>query len=185
MEPRIQPKERPYPEDMETTLARLMPPGVEPLLLFRVLARDPRLFRKFMAGGLLDRGTLSLREREIAIDRTTARTGAEYEWGVHVAVFGPRVGIGDAEQRAIVEPGADAPCWAPNERLIVRLMDQLHDHADVDDALFAELRETFTEEQVLELLLLAGFYRTVSYLVKGLRLPLESFGAKFPEPSPQ
>lgn len=181
MEPRISPEPRPYADDMESTLARLMPPGVEPLLLFRVLAREPRLFHKFMSGGLLDRGTLSLREREIAIDRTTARTGAEYEWGVHVAVFGPRVGFGEAEQRATVEAGADAPCWTPSERLIVRLMDQLHERADVDDALFVELRATFTEPQILELLLLAGFYRTVSYLVNGLRLPLESFGARFPE----
>jgi alkylhydroperoxidase family enzyme len=181
MKPRIEPAERPYAEDMERTLSQLMPPGVEPLLLFRVLARDPRLFRRFMAGGLLDRGTLSLREREIAIDRTTARCGAEYEWGVHVAIFGPRVGFGAAEQRAIVlEAGADAECWTPSERLIVRLMDQLHDRADMDDALFAELRAAFRDEQILELLLLAGFYHTVSYLVNALRLPLEAFGARFP-----
>jgi hypothetical protein len=31
-----------------------MPPGVEPLVLFRTLARDPRLFERFMGGGLLD-----------------------------------------------------------------------------------------------------------------------------------
>ena len=100
MTARIAPAERPYAADMEETLARLMPPGVEPLLLFRTVARDPRLFRRFMAGGLLDKGTLSLREREIAIDRTCARCGAEYEWGVHMAFFGDRVGFGEAERRA-------------------------------------------------------------------------------------
>jgi hypothetical protein len=77
MAARIAAAERPYAADMEETLERLMPPGVEPLLLFRTLARDRRLFRRFMAGGLLDKGTLSLREREIAIDRTCARCGAE------------------------------------------------------------------------------------------------------------
>ena len=30
------------------------------------------------------------------------------------------------------------------------------------------------------LLMLAGFYRTVSYLTNGLRLPLEETGARFP-----
>src|SRR5882724_12455350 len=103
MSARISPAEPPYAPDMEETLARLMPPGVAPLLLFRTMARDPRLFRRFMAGGLLDKGSLTLREREIAIDRTCARCGAEYEWGVHIAFFAERVGFGEAETRAIVE----------------------------------------------------------------------------------
>ena len=64
-----------------------MPPAVPPLMLFTTLARDPRLFGKFFAAGLLDRGHLTLRQREIVIDRTTALCGSEYEWGVHVALF--------------------------------------------------------------------------------------------------
>ena len=72
MTPRIEPAARPYDADMETTLERLMPPGVEPLVLFRTLARNPRVFRRFMAGGLLDKGTLTLRERELVIDRACA-----------------------------------------------------------------------------------------------------------------
>ena len=39
---------------------------------------------------------------------------------------------------------------------------------------------TLPEEAVLELLLLAGFYRTVSYLTNALRLPLEPYAARFP-----
>src|SRR5205085_770875 len=49
MPARIAPAERPYESDMEATLARLMPPGREPLLFFRTMARDPRLFRRLMA----------------------------------------------------------------------------------------------------------------------------------------
>ena len=33
---------------------------------------------------------------------------------------------------------------------------------------------------MLELLLLAGFYRTVSYLTNALKLTLETYAAKFP-----
>ena len=60
-----------------------MPPGIEPLVLFRTLARSPRVFGKIFAGGFLDKSPFSLRQREILIDRTTARLGCEYEWGVH------------------------------------------------------------------------------------------------------
>jgi alkylhydroperoxidase family enzyme len=180
MTARIAPAVRPYAPDMEKTLAGLMPEGVEPLLLFRTLARDPRLFRRFMAGGLLDKGNLTLREREIAIDRTCARCGGEYEWGVHVALFAERVGFGPEEIAATRAAGVDAPCWSGRERLILRLVDQLHETSTVDDALWRALADEFSDEQVLELVMLAGFYHTVSFLVNALRLPLEPYGARFP-----
>jgi alkylhydroperoxidase family enzyme len=181
MSARIAPAERPYAADMEETLARLMPPGVAPLLLFRTVARDPRLFRRMMAGGLLDKGTLTLREREIAIDRTCARCGAEYEWGVHIALFGVRVGFGAAEQQALRAGGADAACWSARERMIVRLTDQLHDSATIDDALWGELAGEFRDEQLIELIMLAGAYHMISFLVNALRLAPESFAARFPK----
>jgi hypothetical protein len=42
---------------------------------------------------LLDRGPVSRRHREIVIDRTCARCGCAYEWGVHVALFAQRVAL--------------------------------------------------------------------------------------------
>ena len=42
-----------------------------------------------------------------------------------------------------------------------------------------ELRATFSDEAMLELLMLAGFYRTVSYLTNALRLPLEPYAGRF------
>ena len=95
--PRIAPAEAPYQPQIAAELTRIMPKGVEPLVLFRTLARSPRVFEKMFAGGLLDKGPLSLRQREIVIDRTTARLGCEYEWGVHIAFFAERVAL-DAEQ---------------------------------------------------------------------------------------
>ena len=182
MSARIAPAERPYATDMEEILARVMPPGVEPLLLFRTNARDQRLFRRFMAGGLLDKGTLSLREREIAIDRTCARCGAKYELGVHIAFFAERVGFGAAERRALVTPDAAAACWSGREHLIVRLVDRLHETADIDDALWRELAAEFRDEQLIELIMLAGSYHMVSFLTNALRLPSESYAARFAAP---
>ena len=37
-----------------------------------------------------------------------------------------------------------------------------------------------SDEAIIELLMLAGFYRTVSYLTNALRLPLETGAARFP-----
>jgi len=49
------------------------------------------------------------------------------------------------------------------------------------DALWTSLKSTFSDEAILELLLLAGFYRTVSYLTNALRLPAEPGSARFPD----
>ena len=177
--PRVAPANAPYPPEIQARFDALMPPGVAPLTLFRTLARDQRLFQRFMGGGLLDKGHLTLRQREIVIDRVTARCGAEYEWGVHVAFFAKRVGFDEAQLRSLVRGGAEDACWQGEDALLIRLCDALHASCDIDDALWAELRAQFSEEAMLELLLLAGFYRTVSYLTNALRLPLEPYAARF------
>jgi alkylhydroperoxidase family enzyme len=179
MSARIEAAAPPYPDDMQAGLDAVMR-GSPPLLLFTTLARDPRLFRKFFAGGLLDRGHLALRQREIVIDRTTALCGSEYEWGVHVATFGRHVALDPDQLHSLVHGGPDDPCWTKDERLLLRLCDALHRNCDVDDALWSDLRSGFSEEAIIELLMLAGFYRTVSYLTNALRLPLESGAARFP-----
>jgi alkylhydroperoxidase family enzyme len=181
---RIDPAQPPFPPAVQAWLDRTMPEGVPPLRLFTTLARDPRLFERFMGGGLLDRGNLTLRQRELVIDRVTARCGSEYEWGVHVAFFGARVGLTDAQRASLVHGGPDDPCWSEPERLLLRLCDRLHDACDVDDELWTALRGQLGEGALLELLMLAGFYRTVSYLTNALRLPLEPFAARFPGAAP-
>jgi alkylhydroperoxidase family enzyme len=177
--PRIAPAEPPYASEIQARLDAIMPPGIEPLVLFRVLARDQRLFQRFMGAGLLDKGQLTLRQREIVIHRVTARCGSEYEWGVHAALFADRAGLDAAQLGSIVRGGPRDACWSAEDRLLIRFCDALHADCTLDDAEWAELRTAFCEEAIIELLLLAGFYRTVSYLTSALRLPPEPFAARW------
>src|SRR5271156_6118212 len=98
---RIAPLDPPYAPEIQSEFDRIMR-GAPPLMLFRVIASNARAWEKFRAGSLLDRGPLSLREREIVIDRTCAVSGCEYEWGVHVATFGQAAKLTDAQVRATV-----------------------------------------------------------------------------------
>lgn len=180
MKARIAPAPAPFPPAMQTALDAVMR-GKPPLLLFTILARDPRLFQKFFAGGLLDRGNLTPRQREIVIDRTTALCGSEYEWGVHVAVYAEHVGFNSAHIVSMVHGDASDPCWSPDEKLLLRFCDQLHGGCNIDEDLWNGLHAAFSEEAILELLMLAGFYRTVSYLTNVLQLPLEPNSARFPD----
>lgn len=180
MKPRISPAEPPYAPEIKATLDRVMPAGVAPLILFTTLARNPRVFARFMAGGLLDKGSITLREREIIIDRTCARCGSEYEWGVHTALFAEKVGFTPAHLAATAHGAGDDPIWDAREQLILRTADELHETSSISDGLWAALNGAFSDEQILELVALAGFYHTVSYLTNALRLPLERYAARFP-----
>ncbi|MGO8800720.1 MAG: carboxymuconolactone decarboxylase family protein [Roseiarcus sp.] len=181
MSPRIAAAQPPFAPDVQAAFDRIMPPNTPPLLLFRTLARDRRLFERFRGGSLLDKGALTLRQREIVIDRVAALSGSEYEWGVHIAFFAAKVGLDEAMRRSLARGGAGDPWWSAEDRLLIRACDQLHAGCDLDDALWGELRDLFSEAALMEILMLAGFYRTVSYLTNALRLPPEPYAARFPE----
>jgi len=82
--------------------------------------------------------------------------------------------------RATVHGGPDDPAWADEERLLIRLVDELHDAAGISDELRAALAAVFSVDPILELIALVGFHHLVSFFANGLRLPLESYGAPFP-----
>lgn len=176
---RIAPLDPPYSPDVQALFDVVMPEGMAPLELFRVMARSERLFPRFMRGGVLDKGPVPSRDREIVIHRTTALSKAEYEWGVHVNAFGRPLGLGDDVLRATVYGDASDPAFDDRQSAIVRLCDELHAQSTLSDDAWAELREHFDDMQILELIYTAGLYRLVSYLVNGLGLDNEAFGARF------
>ncbi|MFO1082396.1 MAG: carboxymuconolactone decarboxylase family protein [Reyranellaceae bacterium] len=180
---RLEAATEPYEPAIAEALARIMPPGVPPLLLFRTLARSPRVFAKLFAGGLLDPGPLALRQREIVIDRTTARLGCEYEWGVHVAFFAERAGLNAAQVAATTATtGADSAeaGWSADEQALLDLVDDLVDRHTIGPATWDRLAAHFDAAQILEAIALVGYYHTISFLCRGLDLPPEPYAARFP-----
>ena len=119
--------------------------------------------------------------REIVIDRTCARCGCTYEWGVHVAFFAERAALTPEQVRATVLGDATDPAWADEELLLIRVADELHDTADISDQLWKGLEKAFSVEQIFEVIALVGFYHTVSFFANGLRLRAESSAARPPE----
>lgn len=180
MHVRIAPSSPPYDAPVAEDLHKLMPPGMPPLALFRTLAKNPRVLRRLRRGGLLDPGSITLRQRELVILRTTARAGAEYEWGVHAAFFGPAARLDTTHLHATVWEAPDAACWSAEETLLLRACDELHASARIDEATWAALATHFSEPQLIEILMLAGQYRAVSYVVNATGVPLEPAAPRFP-----
>src|SRR4029450_12174567 len=158
-QPRIRPLEPPYPPGVEAALRAMMPRNapVEPLRLFRTFVHAPVMADAMTALGRFVLGrelALDLHDRELVVHRVCARCRCEYEWGVHAASFAPRAGL-SAEPlgatvtarprlrasrrppaRAAGPPGAARRGRAGVERprrVLVRLVEELHDTATVAD----------------------------------------------------
>jgi Carboxymuconolactone decarboxylase family len=111
---RINPVEPPYEPEVAARLAAMMPPGVEPIGLFRTFVTNlPMATAMGKWGGyeLSKQLSLSLRHREIVIDRTCARCGCEYEWGVHVAFFAERAQLTPAQVSSLTHGSSTDSCW--------------------------------------------------------------------------
>jgi alkylhydroperoxidase family enzyme len=172
----------PYPAEVGATIERMMPGGAPPIALFRTIAHHPGVLERFRTTGalLLRHGTLEPRDREIVLLRTTARCGAGYEWGVHVAGFSAEAGLTPEQVRATAEGEAGDPAWREQDRALVRLADALHDTGGLDDGLWDELAARYAPDQLIELIAVAGFYHLVSFLANALRVEPEAWAAELP-----
>ena len=187
--PRIQALEAPFDPAIDQLLTRMTPPGAPNVLaLFRTLAVNPAMAERMMPwGGYLlgAKASLTLRDREVVIDRVCARCGAEYEWGVHVAAFAGAARFTEAAVAAIADvdqAGARHLDVLPErDRLLVRLVDELHETSKVGDELWERIAAVWTPAQCIELLMLAGWYHAISYVCNGARVPLEAWQARFPK----
>jgi len=178
---RIEPLEPPYEPEVERTLERMMPPGIEPLKLFRTVAHNRHALDKMRSTGayLLNFGTIDPVEREIVIHRTCGRCAAEYEWGVHVVAFGRPLGLSEEQIAATVHGSPDDAVWSERQATLVRLVDELHDTAAVSDELWSKLEAGWTPVQGIELIVLVGQYHVVSFLANALHVDLEDGAPRF------
>jgi 4-carboxymuconolactone decarboxylase len=174
--PRLTSIDPQYEEGVAAALAGAMPPGVPPLLL-RTIAHHPRILEMMRASQLLDRGSLALRHRAIVILRTTARCTCGYKWCAPASLFAAHSELRQSEMAVIAYGGAADPAWSQPERTLIRVVDELHDTARISDALWTDLRRHWSDAQLVELIVLVGFYHTISFVVNGLCVKLEPTAA--------
>jgi alkylhydroperoxidase family enzyme len=181
---RIDPANPPFAPNVQTLFDRLPASWSPPFTLFTVLARDERLLLRFTSAAVsyLEPSHVTVRQREALLLRVTARCRCPYEWGMRVHYFADEAGLGEAQVYASVYGDENDPAWSAADRMLVRLADELHDTVAISDDLWADLRAAFSDEAIMQLLMMAGYYRTVAYLANSLRLPLEpKAGRQFPQ----
>ncbi len=137
-----------------------------------ILLRHAELYEAHMAVAqkFLSDGEMSIRDRELAILRLAWLSQAPFEWGSHVEIA-RRNGVTSEEIARAIE-GSSAAGWTERDRAIVRAMEELHFDSMITDETWADLQAFYDDKKLIELVILAGQYKTVAYYQNALRLPL-------------
>lgn len=152
-----------------------------PVNIFGTLAHHPKLLDRFnrMGGFLLQRGLLPAREREIVILRVGWNCRSVYEFGQH-QIIGERSGLTKKELSALTKPASDFP-WSGDDEALVLLADDLCNDNVVSDATWARLVTRWNEAELIELVIVAGFYRLVSGFLNTMGVELDPGVPSWPE----
>jgi alkylhydroperoxidase family enzyme len=136
-----------------------------------IMIRHAELYKAHLevAKKYLSECELDIRDRELAILRIGWLSQAPFEWGSHVNIA-RRNGITTEEIERVIE-GSSAVGWCTKDRAIVRAMEELHFASMISDETWADLRAHYNDKKLIEIIILAGQYKTVAYYQNALRLP--------------
>jgi 4-carboxymuconolactone decarboxylase len=154
--------------ELADLLAKTAIRGGEPLNIFKTLAHQPTLLKRFNAlgGAFLVHGLLPARERELVILRVGWNCRSVYEFGQHTLI-GREAGLGDEEIAALATTRAGG-LWSADDEALIALADEICADDCAGDETFAALRRRWSEPELVELVALVGFYRMVSGLLNTL-----------------
>jgi AhpD family alkylhydroperoxidase len=139
--------------------------------VYATFVKSPLLFRKFspFANYILNRSSLTKRQREMLIIRVGHANGCEYELSKHVPT-GRRAGLRDDELEALLADNAEASAvWAPVDLTMIRVVDELVASHTVSDVTWEALGSQFTEAQTIDTLFTVGAYNMVSWAQRAAR----------------
>jgi alkylhydroperoxidase family enzyme len=137
----------------------------------RTMVKHPAIFACQMEmGTAIFMGTISARERELAVLRIGWLSRAPYEWGEHVDIA-QRYGV-TAEEVERVTQGSSAPGWSEHDAAILRGVEELLGDAAISDATWNVLAKSWGEAQLIEFPMMVGQYVATAYVQNSLRMRL-------------
>lgn len=177
---RIGTLQKPYPPEFAAAMDKMTAPGREPLALFTTIGQSPRAWERFTAASMAGPSPLSMRDREVVIARTSAKTGNEYEWGIHTKVFAKKAELTPEQIRSTFDGTADDGNWDGHDAALIASVDALLASHKLSDIEFARLKEHFDDAQILEIVQLVAFYHGIALIVGALDLQSEAGMPRFP-----
>lgn len=145
-----------------------------PLNVHKMMANHPELLAAWLPlrQHLVTAGSLSERQRELAVLRTAVGTGTDYEWRHHV-LRGRRAGLSEAEIARVRELPA-AGGWERSEQLLLEAVDGLIRRFEISESVRQELARHLSAPQLLDLIATVGMYMTLAGIIKTCGVALEA-----------
>jgi alkylhydroperoxidase family enzyme len=145
------------------------------------LARHPELLRAFSGIGrwMLEGERVPLRQRVIVALRVGWRTRALYEFSQNQR-RAPRVGLGPEDVRRLAAPDGAAG-FSGAEAVLVELVDELCARDALGDALWKRAALHWDPPALLELVMLAGFYRMLAGVLNAAGIQPEPGAPGWPD----
>lgn len=130
--------------------------------LYQVLLHSPAMAQGWeaMLTAVRNRNSLDAAMREMLILRVAVLNRAVFEFDAHVP-HAEKAGLSRQKIEALREPVISA-VFSDDERRLLRLCDTMTVQIDVPDALFAEVRSRFSDQQLVDLLVTIAAYNMVS-----------------------
>jgi 4-carboxymuconolactone decarboxylase len=153
-------------------LGRLPEPRIN---LFTMLAGAPALIGPTLRLGeaILTKSDLDVVLRELAILHTARITGTEYEWVQHEAIA-RLVGI-DEEKISAVERGEiEGAPFDARESLALAIVGEVAGGGTPSEELVKRGESELGRAQLLELLIVAGYYAMLGGVMRAVRLDVDS-----------
>ncbi len=116
---------------------------------------------------LLDQLELDPKLRQLTILRVAHRTEAQYAWTQHVALA-QLAGVSDEQIAALQQGEEESEHFTTKEQLVLAFADEVLQTPRLSDALFEGMRRLFSPREIVELLLVVGWYWMVGRLMTTL-----------------
>ncbi|MGD9958358.1 carboxymuconolactone decarboxylase family protein [Nocardioides sp.] len=146
-----------------------------PVNIARMWLRYPRLMDAHHVVGrhlMGPESTLSRRERELAILRIGVLRHCDYEFAQHRA-FNLEDGVLSEDEVLRVVEGPYAQGWSEADAALLRAVDEMHDDAFISDGTWSALSASWSEEQLMDFIVLVGRYWMVSTMLNCVGVQLE------------
>lgn len=166
----------PLPDELTPQLARVAESfaaeGRSAIDLHRALANAPAILMGFheLSDALRYQTSLPRALTETVILRIALLTESEYEWEHH-SRMARKAGVSQAQLR-------DLPIWRDSSafddqvRSALTAADAIHG-LDLDDGAFGDLRKHFSDQEIVELVVLISHYEAVARIATALRIEVE------------
>jgi alkylhydroperoxidase family enzyme len=132
-----------------------------------------------LLNALLFHNKVAARTRELIILRIGWRTGSEYVFCQHVR-SSRDLGMPDREILGVRDPQR-CHAYSKIDLAVLQLADELHEHAEVTRSTWVVLEKAFTDEELVELLLVGGFWRMAAGFLRSANIQLDAGVASWPE----